>query len=233
MYKTSCLIILLLLIQNPVFSQTTSTKYYKDIYLRKEVSPSKASYSLTMTQLPDGKWMREVKDVKNGFVVKKETDNGEQQGIWHHRRRNAYVDLNYDFSLSYSAATCSDSVDGVYISDFFTDSLGIDYVGAKIMNETNTAVVLSMEDVLMHHLAENTVYPQYAMENGLSGKVVLTFLVSANGIAEDIKVMRGVHPSLDKEAVRVVRLLKFVPARCKGQAVDFCMSLPIVFALEE
>ncbi|MDR0661090.1 MAG: energy transducer TonB [Prevotellaceae bacterium] len=76
------------------------------------------------------------------------------------------------------------------------------------------------------------VYPTIAQENGVQGKVFLTFRIAADGSLTDIKVLRGVDPSLDKEAVRVVSSSpKWTPGRQHNKAVPVRYTFPVNFTL--
>ena len=75
-------------------------------------------------------------------------------------------------------------------------------------------------------------YPKKAAANGISGRVLVGFTVTRSGKVADVKVLKGIDPDLDKEAVRVVKKSpKWVPGRAKGNAVDVSFSIPIVFKL--
>lgn len=75
-------------------------------------------------------------------------------------------------------------------------------------------------------------YPQEAKENGVQGRVTLRFTVTADGAVEDITVYRGVDPSLDREAVRVVsRSPKWIPATKGGFRVPVSVQFPLIFQL--
>jgi protein TonB len=70
-------------------------------------------------------------------------------------------------------------------------------------------------------------------DNDIQGKVLLRFVVMEDGSVADVNVMRGVSPGLDKEAVRVVRMLpKFKPGRQQGKPVRVYFNLPVVFKLQ-
>lgn len=82
-------------------------------------------------------------------------------------------------------------------------------------------------------LSDNIRYPVIAQENGIQGRVIIRFVVSKTGEISDVQVMRGVDPSLDKEAVRVVQSMpKWIPGRQRGQAVPVYFTLPVVFRLQ-
>ena len=75
-------------------------------------------------------------------------------------------------------------------------------------------------------------YPEVARENGVSGRVMLQFTVNPNGSVTDVKVLRGVDPALDKEAVRVISSTpKWEPGRQRDRAVKVTYTFPVVFQL--
>ena len=76
------------------------------------------------------------------------------------------------------------------------------------------------------------VYPEIAKENGVQGRVVLQFTVNADGSVSNVKVLRGVDASLDKEAVRVVSSSpKWEPGRQRDRAVKVTYTFPVIFQL--
>lgn len=75
-------------------------------------------------------------------------------------------------------------------------------------------------------------YPEEAKENGLQGRVLLSFTIKADGTLTDIKVLRGVDPVLDKEAVKVVsQSPKWKPCLLNGQPIDYSIKFPVIFQL--
>lgn len=73
-------------------------------------------------------------------------------------------------------------------------------------------------------------YPETAKKNGIQGRVILQFTVNANGSVSNVKVIRGVDSSLDKEAVRVVsNSPKWKPGRQREKAVNVTFTLPVIF----
>ena len=86
---------------------------------------------------------------------------------------------------------------------------------------------------LMAWLGKNIRYPVIAQENGIQGRVICQFVVGSDGSVRDIKVMRGVDPSLDKEAMRVIQSMpKWIPGRQNGKAVSVRYTLPVTFRLQ-
>ena len=75
-------------------------------------------------------------------------------------------------------------------------------------------------------------YPEIAKENGVQGRVTLQFTVEKDGTVTKIKVLRGVDPSLDKEAVRVVSMSpKWNPGKQRDRAVPVTYTFPVIFQL--
>lgn len=74
-------------------------------------------------------------------------------------------------------------------------------------------------------------YPEMARNAGIDGRVIVQFIVDENGDVINPTVVRGRHPSLDKEALRVIRQAQFEPGRQRGNAVKVQMALPITFQL--
>ena len=79
---------------------------------------------------------------------------------------------------------------------------------------------------------QRLVYPEIAKENGVQGRVTLQFTVEKDGTVTKVKVLRGVDPSLDKEAVRVVSMSpKWKPGKQRDRAVPVTYTFPVIFQL--
>ena len=86
---------------------------------------------------------------------------------------------------------------------------------------------------LMKYLSENVKYPVVAQENGVQGRVVVSFVVEKDGHITDVKVVRSVDPSLDKEAARVVKgMPSWIPGKQNGSAVRVKYNVPVSFKLQ-
>lgn len=86
---------------------------------------------------------------------------------------------------------------------------------------------------LMRYLHDNINYPAVAQENGVQGRVVLTFVVERDGSITDVKVGKSVDPSLDREAMRVVKSMpRWNPGKQNGSAVRVKYTLPVMFRLQ-
>lgn len=88
------------------------------------------------------------------------------------------------------------------------------------------------ETAMYKFLNDNINYPTIAQENGVQGRVVLQFVVGRSGEITDVKVIKSVDPSLDREAVRVVKSMpRWMPGKQNGQAVKARFTLPVQFKL--
>ena len=86
---------------------------------------------------------------------------------------------------------------------------------------------------LQAFLSSNTKYPVVAQENGVQGRVIVSFVVERDGSITDVKVVRSVDPSLDREATRVVRSMpRWSPGKQNGSAVRVKYTVPVVFRLQ-
>jgi periplasmic protein TonB len=110
------------------------------------------------------------------------------------------------------------------------------------VEEEDTQVFFIVEDMpefpggelaLRQFIANSIKYPVIAQENGIQGRVYVTFVVDADGSVSDPKIARGVDPSLDKEALRVVsQLPKWKPGKQRGKPVRVSYTVPINFQLQ-
>ena len=89
------------------------------------------------------------------------------------------------------------------------------------------------EAALLRYVSEHVKYPAIAQEQEIQGTVVLRFVVLEDGSIGDVIIQRGLDPSCDKEAVRVVKSLpRFVPGKQQGRPVKVWFTLPIRFIIQ-
>ena len=89
------------------------------------------------------------------------------------------------------------------------------------------------QGALMQYLNNNIKYPVVAQENGVQGRVVVSFVVERDGSITDVNVVRSVDPSLDREAVRVVKgMPRWIPGKQNGSAVRVKYNVPVSFRLQ-
>lgn len=86
---------------------------------------------------------------------------------------------------------------------------------------------------LMKYLADNVKYPVDAQENGLQGRVVVSFVVERDGSITNVQAVRSVYPSLDSEAIRVVEAMpRWKPGKLNGLPVRVKYNVPVTFSFQ-
>jgi protein TonB len=89
------------------------------------------------------------------------------------------------------------------------------------------------DEALLKYLATSVKYPVIAQENGIQGRVFVSFVIDKNGEVTNVRVARPFDPNLDKEAVRVVQSMpKWTPGKQRGKAVKVSYNVPINFVLQ-
>lgn len=140
--------------------------------------------------------------------------------------------------------------DGVILEDLFfqlqSDSLKYDELvnwnpnEESVYNEVNEIDKVDEkpsfpggESAMQSYLNSNVNYPVVAQENGVQGRVIVESIIEKDGSMSDVKVIRSVDPSLDREALRVVKAMpKWTPAKLKGIPVRTKCTTPVVFRLQ-
>ena len=85
---------------------------------------------------------------------------------------------------------------------------------------------------LFEYLSNNLQYPVVAEENGVQGRVIVTFIVEKDGSISNAKVVKAVDPSLDKEAIRLVESMpNWIPGKQNGEPVRVKYTVPVTFRL--
>ena len=89
------------------------------------------------------------------------------------------------------------------------------------------------QGALLEYLASHVKYPVVAQENGVQGRVGVSFVVERDGSITDVRVVRSVDPSLDREAARVVSSMpRWTPGKQNGSAVRVKYNVPVMFKLQ-
>ncbi len=115
-------------------------------------------------------------------------------------------------------------------------------IGTGIVEEEDIVVFQVVETMpsfpggdaaLFKFLNDNIKYPVIAQENGIQGRVICQFVVNRDGSIVDVEVVRSVDPSLDKEAIRVIKAMpNWAPGKQRGKAVRVKYTLPVNFRLQ-
>lgn len=89
-------------------------------------------------------------------------------------------------------------------------------------------------DAFRRYIGENVRYPDDAKAEGIEGRVFVRFTVKSDGSVDDAEIVRGVHETLDAEALRVVRASpEWKPGKQDGKPVDVAFTFPIIFSLNQ
>lgn len=216
--------VFLFLVNAKSYTQTVETTYYDNQWLRKEIPAKKAKFSKTVTKHEDGRITTEITDLKKNEVVSSETFKGtEPYGIWKQRYNHGYRYLDYNFPLIYADSKCND-LPKIKVNDLFEDADSVGYKAPKLKSEYQT---------IHQFISRNLCYPSGAIAEGVQGTVYVGFTITASGQVENVEIKRGTHILLDKEAVRVMKLLVFeTPPMIDGvpQTLN-CIVLPIKFRM--
>ena len=88
-------------------------------------------------------------------------------------------------------------------------------------------------EAMMDYVAKSVVYPQEAMDNEISGRVLVCFVIEKDGSITEVEVLKGIGGGCDEEAVRVVKAMpKWKPGKQDGQPVRVSFTMPFTFKLQ-
>lgn len=141
--------------------------------------------------------------------LRKYYDNGRLKRVEYYQNNQMYRNENWH-------------EDGeTYVTDFFYDIDKMpEYPGG--------------ENILITHIRNSLIYPIEAIKNGIQGRVFVEFIINENGKICDAKVVRGVSPSLDREALRVIKSFTgtWSPGLLGDKKVKVGMTVPVNFKLK-
>ncbi len=131
--------------------------------------------------------------------------------------------------------------EGEPVGEYYTVDKHIELTRFDFTNTERNDYYLSVEKMpeypggdmaMLKFLAENTEYPFNAKQSGITGVVYVSYIVDLDGAVKDVKVVKGAHPLLDAEAIRVVSLLKgYTPGTQDGKPVPVQFTVPLRFVL--
>lgn len=133
----------------------------------------------------------------------------------------------YGLQVNITSDISNDNDSDIPLSAEKSDSLMSDvYTNVEVMPQYTGG---DYRDFIMRNIR----YPIEAAENGIQGKVIVNFVIEANGSLSNIKVVKSVNKFLDAEAKRLVKAMpKWTPGLQKGKPVRVAISVPISFALQ-
>lgn len=126
-----------------------------------------------------------------------------------------------------------------YPEDFIRESVDTPHIEDTTEIETIYLIMEQLpefpggEEALRQYLADSIRYPEQAVADSIEGRVICRMVIHKDGSVSDVEVLRGVHPLLDAEAIRVIEAMpKWTPGKVKGEAVDAYLPVPVVFRLK-
>ncbi len=181
--------------------------------------------------------------------------NGEQKG---YETRSVYltvIEIDGKYLISDYEEVRSENREAERVTQ--ETNISSDYVDSKeestldtksqVYNESNASKAEDMyvysnveqmpsfpggQGAMMQWISGNTRYPAIAAENGVQGRVVVQFVVEKDGTISDVHVINPVDPSLDREALRVIRAMpRWIPGKRNGSAVRVKNTVPVIFKL--
>ena len=198
--------------------QTSHTRFFRDSELTREVAERRANYSETVTKHADGTVTTEIKDLNQNEVILR---NGEPFGTW--TVTNKKVNLNYNFELVYTEEICTETYPDFRPMDYFEKHENIGYTPPIIANG---------EPNMVQYLVNNLYYPAKARENRIMGTVNFVLTINKQAQIENLAIYDSADILLDKEAMRVLRELRFSqPPKLNGEPIEVCILFPIRFIL--
>lgn len=202
------------LISNIAAAQTVSnTTYYKDKYAR--VKSDKGAYALEVTKINDSVVTQTFFKVKKRQKIWTKSYLGEQPyGKWNRydRKGNVESTLNYNFKVKY----------GEFIPE---RAQLLEDLGITVTSDIN-------KEKIQKHIRDKFRYPEVAQEENIQGKVIVQFTISKDGKVGNLRIIEGVHPSLDTECFRIMNSLKELEPYTKdGEKVMVYRTIPITFKM--
>jgi TonB family protein len=197
-----------------------SDTYFKDITLRKQTEASKATVRQTTEVLPNGDIEYTVAEWPSGKVLSNKVIAYEEP---FYTRREGKTTIDYNFPLVY-AAVSPDTLAAIPVGDYGKPNPTAGYEPPKIAGKSPD---------INYYLSQQVNYPDFAREGDISGEVVVQFKVNEQGETQDVAIVKGVHPSLDKETMRVFRMVRFArPAMWNGKPYTGMLTMPVKYLLE-
>lgn len=200
------------------FAQQETETFYKDKFLTKEIAQKKAKYKKVETAEANEIVTIKIYSLENNCLLRLESYKKKQPiGIWISNSDDCSLYRKRDFTQFYRHSLNTDTI--FYNGRDNADSL-----------HCEAAQYRDGEKAMMQYIAHNIRHPKEAIEQKISGKVYVSFIVKSDGSIDQISIVRGVIPYLDYAACEVVKNMpKWKPATKEGQPIDSYFVLPIKF----
>ncbi|MEO9513462.1 MAG: energy transducer TonB [Flavobacteriaceae bacterium] len=202
------------LFSNIIAAQTEpNVTYFKDKYGRTE--SLNGPYALKVEQVNDSVITHTFYKVKNGQKSWSKSYLGDRPyGVWarYDKKGNVESKLDYTFVVKH----------GEYIPK---NAKTIEDLGIDVMSDSNNKKI-------QRHIRDKFRYPEIAQEGGIQGKVIVQFTIDKDGKVDNLRILKGVHISLDTECFRMMNSLKELePYSFDDKNVMVYRTIPITFRL--
>lgn len=213
-------------------SQKADNEGVKDIYSVMQVdNTEKEPEKIIETAIPEPpKYVNMVKFVPPTIVEDTKADDGEMPNV-------SDITENKDAVGAFTITNGSNDPDAIRkeadkeIMDDGTSSKGAEPVQTLIRAEIMPQFPGGDQE-MYRYIGENLKYPVPDQEAGIQGRVTVRFVVSKTGEIKDVEVLRGISPTCDKEALRVIKSMpKWIPGRQNGNPAQVYFTIPVVFKL--
>lgn len=162
-----------------------------------------------------------------GRTIRNEGDfsNGQKVGVWKYYNYKGKLVQEYDYTNNriVSSTEISPDIESIVIVN--KDTISVKLVSPLLFKGSNS--------MIKHHINKNLNYPQSAVEDGINGKVIVTFTVDINGIASDHIVVNKMGNGFDEAALFAVKKIPndWIPGMLDGEPVKVIVNMPISFTL--
>ena len=210
--------------------QTDEWKEFKREYIRR-LSPTAVEITTTLNQ-KEVRIRRSIKPVENGYYV---TDAQGSFILQEGTSSMVFPLVREGVWIKYNELTGKISTEGIYEhNQLISNKFWIDdtnYIEDVFVFVDKTIEYKGGWTALSKYVANNTRYPRNAMERGITGKVVVGFVIMKDGSVNGLHLISKVHHDLDMEALRVVRSIpvKWTPGEINGIKVNMAFSYQINF----
>lgn len=222
---------------NPTLKNTGDVKAYFVVDTKGKIG--------TVRLLPNSVYSQSISDEKKETIIKfiKELkyiaaeNGGAKVDSW------SSVDFVFGADPNVKPLAAGNIATGMFVARSAEDVDTSNKTSKKKDNKPNSEKVFDVVEVmpsfpggngaLFQYLANNIKYPVDAQKKVIEGRVVVTFIVEKDGDISDIRVVRSVYPSLDKESIRVIGTMpNWNPGKSKGESLRVRYNIPIAFRLK-
>lgn len=213
-------------------SQKADNEGVKDIYSVMQVdNTEKEPEKIIETAIPEPpKYVNMVKFVPPTIVEDTKADDGEMPNV-------SDITENKDAVGSFTITNGSNDPDAIRkeaeneIMGDGTSNKGVEPVQTLIRAEIMPQFPGGDQE-MYRYIGDNLKYPVPDQEAGIQGRVTVRFVVSKTGEIKDVEVLRGISPTCDKEALRVIKNMpRWIPGRQNGNPAQVYFTMPVVFKL--